>query len=315
MSGSEALSCTVITARLGGFAGSHRVHPGMLEIASRLLKKEEGGLIIDSFVLRCGDAMAFLLTHRTVEGIQDLNCRILDECREYLRKKKIALPLSNPQFSSCSISFPEREQEDVIVFLSDLPTMDLYNLHLYRIFGDPFSTTRLVTDENLRDGFELSVETRGVVSIFSLPEDAYRLLSSIRRSDESGVVFVSRRDGEPAAAVSMPRDVGAPALLVRAGGIFPTLGEIAEPFSVPYMVRSISGERPMMPIIPVSLCDAQGSRSGGPPRIVCLGFSIANGRLIGPADIFDDPALDPVRRAGSEMSGYARAHGPFDPFL
>ncbi|RQD79800.1 MAG: fructose 1,6-bisphosphatase [Methanocalculus sp. MSAO_Arc2] len=312
MKRSDQLFCTLISARPGGFPTGHRVHPGMLEIASRLLKKEEGTTLIDSFVFRCGDAASFLLTHRGIDGIDTCISHVLDACRQYLGTIRIEPPPGDPRISSCRLAFHERKQEDIIVLLADLPSVDLFNLHLYRIFGDPFSTTRLVSDERLREGFVFTTDERGRQGSYSLPEDVYTLLSSIRLPQDSRVVAVSRRDGEPAAAVSMPAHTGAPAVLLRAGEIFPTSGEIVEPFSIPYLVRS-DGERPMMPLIPVSLCDAQGSRSGGPPRVVCLGFSVADGRLIGPADIFDDPALDPARRLGSEMAGFVRAHGPFDP--
>jgi len=309
----DRLSCTLITARLGGFPGVHRAHPGMLEIATRLLRKEEGGVIIDSFVFRCGDTVAFLLTYRGSsdgDGLLDLVTGVITSCREYLDRKGISLGISDPLFSSAELSFSERARENILVFLSDLPSIDLYNLHLFRIFGDPFGTTRLVTEDALREGFVFQVACG---TTFSLPEDTYQLLSSIRSPKDTRVIRVFRRDGEPAASVTEPVDIGASGLLIRCGDIFPDYGEIIEPFSVPSMVRSPG--RAMMPLIPVSLCDAQGSRSGGPPRIVSLGFAIAAGRLIGPADIFDDPALDPARRLGAEITGYARTHGPFDPFL
>ncbi|MCQ1539493.1 fructose 1,6-bisphosphatase [Methanocalculus taiwanensis] len=314
MSGISFLHCTLVTARLGGYPAGHRVHPGMLELAARLLKKEEGDILIDSYVFRCGDAVAFLLTHRGKEEIDTLVGAILGSCRDYMGKKKISSPASAP-ISSCCLSFQERESEEIVVFLSDLPTVDLYNHHLYRIFGDPFSTTRLVLDECLLEGFVFTTSAGKSIIDFSLPEDTYRLLASIRRPKESRVYMVRRRDGEPAASVAIPFGVGAPGLLLRSGGVFPTYGEAAEPFAQPFMVRSSGIERPMMPLLPVSLCDAQGSRSGGPPRVICLAFTIAGGRLIGPADIFDDPALDQARQFGSRIAGYARAHGPFDPFV
>lgn len=314
MPGTSALKCTLITARPGGYPAGHRVHPGMLEIAARLLKKEEGGILIDSYVFRCGDTVAFLLTHRGDDEIDTLVGAVIGSCADYLGKKKIR-PAASASISSCCLSFEERESEEIAVFLSDLPTIDLYNHHLYRIFGDPFSTTRLVSDECLLEGFVFTTSEGRSILDYSLPEDTYRLLASIRRPKESRVCMVCRRDGEPAASVAAPCTAGAAGLLLRSGGIFPTYGEAAEPFAQPFMVRSSGGERPMMPLIPVSLCDAQGSRSGGPPRVVCLAFVIAGGRLIGPADIFDDTALDQARQFGSTIAGYARAHGPFDPFL
>jgi len=314
MTDSLLLKCTLITSRPGGFPAGHRVHPGMLELAARLLKKEEGGMLIDSFVFRCGDTVGFIMTHREEDGINPLVHRVLESCHDYLRKKNI-FPPDPTSTVSCTLSFVERESEEIVLFLADHPTPDLFNLHLYRIFADPFSTTRLATDEALLDGFIFSTSSHDSKCNFSLPEDTYRLLASIRRPEETRVTIVSKRDGEHAASVTGPSKTAAPGLLLRTGGIFPTYGEAVEPFAQPYMVRSSGGERPMMPLIPVSLCDAQGSRSGGPPRVVCLAFTLAGGRLIGPADIFDDLALDPARELGSRIAGYSRAHGPFDPFL
>jgi len=65
--------------------------------------------------------------------------------------------------------------------------------------------------------------------------------------------------------------------------------------------------------MPVGLKDAQPSRFDGPPRLVCLGFQLANGKLIGPRDMFDDPAFDEARRQANEMAYYLRRHGPFEP--
>jgi fructose 1,6-bisphosphate aldolase/phosphatase len=286
----------------------------MLELAARLLKKEEGGMLIDSFVFRCGDTVGFLMTHREEDGIQSLVHRVLESCHDYLRKKNI-FPPDPTSTVSCTLSFAERRSEEIVLFLADHPTPDLFNLHLYRIFGDPFTTTRLVTDTALQEGFVFTTTCQGSEQTFSLPEDIYRFLALIRRPEEVRICMVSKRDGEHAASVTGSPEAASPGLLLRTGGIFPDYGEAVEPFAHPYMVRSSVRDRPMMPLIPVSLCDAQGSRSGGPPRVVCLAFTLARGRLIGPADIFDDPGLDPVRELGSRIAGYSRSHGPFDPFV
>jgi fructose 1,6-bisphosphate aldolase/phosphatase len=46
---------------------------------------------------------------------------------------------------------------------------------------------------------------------------------------------------------------------------------------------------------------------------MALGFQIANGKLVGPADMFDDPAFDRSRAQASEVADYMRRHGPFEP--
>jgi fructose 1,6-bisphosphate aldolase/phosphatase len=63
----------------------------------------------------------------------------------------------------------------------------------------------------------------------------------------------------------------------------------------------------------VGLCDANCTRFDGPPRVICLGFQVANGKLIGPVDMFDDVAFDRVRARCNELADILRAHGPFEP--
>ncbi|MEA3459221.1 MAG: fructose 1,6-bisphosphatase, partial [Chloroflexota bacterium] len=55
------------------------------------------------------------------------------------------------------------------------------------------------------------------------------------------------------------------------------------------------------------------SRFDGPPRVVALGFQLANGRLIGPRDMFDDPSFNEARRLCNVIADYLRRHGPFEP--
>ena len=42
-------------------------------------------------------------------------------------------------------------------------------------------------------------------------------------------------------------------------------------------------------------------------------FPLSKGRLIGPADLIDDPAYDRARRKAAQIADYMRAHGPFEP--
>ncbi|MCQ4344022.1 MAG: fructose 1,6-bisphosphatase, partial [Sulfolobales archaeon] len=51
----------------------------------------------------------------------------------------------------------------------------------------------------------------------------------------------------------------------------------------------------------------------GPPRLIGLGFNVKNGKLVGPSDLFDDPAFDETRRLANIIADYMRRHGPFMP--
>jgi fructose 1,6-bisphosphate aldolase/phosphatase len=65
--------------------------------------------------------------------------------------------------------------------------------------------------------------------------------------------------------------------------------------------------------MPVAVADATPSRFDGPPRVVALGFQITHGRLLGPRDLFADPAFDRARQIANETMDYMRRHGPFEP--
>ena len=67
------------------------------------------------------------------------------------------------------------------------------------------------------------------------------------------------------------------------------------------------------PLMPVPVSQANPTRFDGPPRVIALGFQISDGRLVGPVDMFDDPAYDEARRMANHIAEYLRRHGPFEP--
>ena len=67
------------------------------------------------------------------------------------------------------------------------------------------------------------------------------------------------------------------------------------------------------PMMPTSQEEANPIRFDGPPRVVGLGFQVTDAKLIGPVDLFDDPAFDETRRQSANIASYIRRHGPFEP--
>jgi len=65
--------------------------------------------------------------------------------------------------------------------------------------------------------------------------------------------------------------------------------------------------------MPTSFKDARPSRFDGPPRVIAAGYQVAEGKLIGPTDLFDDPAFDRARQKASEMANILRRQGIFEP--
>jgi fructose 1,6-bisphosphate aldolase/phosphatase len=65
--------------------------------------------------------------------------------------------------------------------------------------------------------------------------------------------------------------------------------------------------------MPVSVSQATPSRFDGPPRVIAAGFQLNEGKLLGPRDLFDDPAFDLAREEATKVANYLRRHGPFEP--
>jgi fructose 1,6-bisphosphate aldolase/phosphatase len=132
----------------------------------------------------------------------------------------------------------------------------------------------------------------------------------------------SKALGEVAAATSTQRlsliagkYVGKddPVMFVRCQSGLPAVGEVLEPFAFPHTVAGCMRGSHHAPLMPVSTEQAHPSRFDGPPRVACLGFQLTEGRLIGPRDMFADPAFDEARRQANVAMDYLRRHGPFEP--
>jgi DNA-binding transcriptional regulator LsrR (DeoR family) len=67
------------------------------------------------------------------------------------------------------------------------------------------------------------------------------------------------------------------------------------------------------PLMPCAFKDAIPSRFDGPPRVICAGYQLTNGKLLGPMDMFADVAFDESRKKANEIADYLRRHGPFEP--
>ena len=104
-----------------------------------------------------------------------------------------------------------------------------------------------------------------------------------------------------------------PVMIVRCQSGLPAVGEVLEPFSFPHTVAGCMRGSHHAPLMPVAQRHAHPSRFDGPPRVVCLGYQVHEGRLIGPRDMFDDPAFDEARREANQVMTYLRRHGPFEP--
>ncbi|GBD14869.1 Fructose-1,6-bisphosphate aldolase/phosphatase [bacterium HR25] len=335
------VTISVIKADIGGFVGHSASHPEVLDTAREDLEQaRQRGLLIDFHVSNCGDDMFLIMTHERGENNEEVHRLAWDVFQhgtEVAKKLKLygaGQDILADAFSgnirgagpgTAEMEIQERPSEPVLVFMGDKTSAGAFNMPLYKMFADPFNTPGLVISDPLHHGFAFEIhdvkEHKKI--ILNAPEELYDLLIFLGAPARYAVKRVFNRSTGNVGAVSSTeklsliagRYVGKddPTMIVRAQGEFPAVGEVLEPFTNPFIVEGWMRGSHNGPLMPVSLRDAHPSRFDGPPRLVCLGFQLANGHLVGPRDMFDDPGFDNARRKANEIADYLRSLGPFEP--
>ena len=335
------VTLSVIKADIGGYVGHSSSHPLILDTAREGLHRAKNqGLVIDYHVTRCGDDLQLIMTHQ--KGINNGEIHenawnIFVECTQVAKKLKLhgaGQDLLADAFSGnvkgmgpgvAEMEFEEREAETIIIFMADKTSSGAWNLPLYKMFADPFNTIGLVIAQNMHNGFSFEVhdvkESRMIT--FKAPEEMYDMLVFMGAPTRFAVKAVYHRDKNEIAAVSSTqrlcliagRYVGKddPVCIVRAQGIFPAVGEVLEPFANPNIVEGWMRGSHHGPLLPVGVNDSNCTRFDGPPRVIAAGFQLAEGKLIGPSDLFADLAFDNARKQALMVADVFRQLGPFEP--
>ena len=332
---------SIIKADVGSIAGHHMPHPDQLAACTKILAEaKRKGIIIDFYVTHVGDDIQLIMTHdKGVDhsDIHGLAWQAFQEAAKIARELGLyaaGQDLLSEAFSGnvrgmgpgvAEIEFEERPSEPIITFHADKTEPGAFNLPLFRVFADPFNTAGLVIDPKMHDGFIFEVYDvfEGKSVKLNAPEEMYDILALIGTPGRYVIKAVYRkRDGLQAAVVSTERlnliagrYVGKddPVAIVRAQHGLPAVGEVLEAFAFPHLVAGWMRGSHHGPLMPVSQRYARVTRFDGPPRIIALGWQIKNGKLIGPADLFDDVAFDETRRLAQLVAEYMRRHGPFMP--
>lgn len=335
------ITLSVIKADVGGYVGHSSSHPEILIKAEECLEAaKKDGLLTDFHVTNCGDDLELIMTHQQGEENERIHKLAWDTfvaTTNVARRLKLhgaGQDLLSDAFSGnvkgmgpgvAEMEIEERQAETVIIFMADKTSSGAWNMPLYKMFADPFNTIGLVIAANMHSGFSFEVHDvkEGKKIMFNAPEELYDMLVFMGAPSRYPVKAVRHRPTDEIAAVSSTqklsliagRYVGKddPVLVVRSQGNFPAVGEILEPFAMPQLVEGWMRGSHNGPLMPTARRQANPSRFDGPPRVICCGFQLAQGMLVGPRDMFDDPAFDGARRWASEIGEYLRRHGPFEP--
>jgi len=337
----DTLTLSVIKADVGGYVGHSRMHPDLIEKANEcLVTAKSHNQVIDFHVTACGDDLGLIMTHgqgNDSTEIHQLAWNVFEECTLVAKQLKLygaGQDLLADAFSGnvrgmgpgvAEMTFTERQAEPVLIFFADKTSAGAWNLPLFRMFADPFNTIGLVISTAMHDGFRFEVyDVKGSRKIIlDTPEQMYDLLVFIGATGRYIVRNIYCKNSGDIAAVSSTERLALiagkyvgkddPVCVVRSQGTFPAVGEVLEPFTMPHIVAGWMRGSHYGPLMPCRVTEAHPSRFDGPPRVISLGFQLANGHLVGPQDMFDDPSFDEARHLCNIIADHLRHHGPFEP--
>jgi len=349
------VTLSLIKADVGSVAGHTAPHPKMIEAAKSILKEGvRKGIIEDFATARCGDDISLIMTHDKGENNSQVHKLAWDAFMSAAEEaKKMHLygagqDLLAEAFSgnvrglgpgAAEMTFDERKSEPIIALLADKTEPSAFNLPLARIFADPFTTTGLVIDTRMHDGFifeVVNVKESKKLRI-TTPEGLHDLLAFIGDITKYAIKRIFSKDKSIGIAAVVSTEklsfiagkyVGKddPVALIRAQSGLPAAGEILQPFAFPALVSGWMRGSHWGPFYPSSQDDSNPTFFDGPPRIVALGFQIRDGKIQGLetdskpgehilVDYFKDSSWDAVRRQAMEIAVYIRRHGPFMPAI
>ncbi len=340
------ITVSLIKADVGSVAGHTTVPDELKKAAEENLKNAvDSGLIIDFRVFNAGDDLELLMTHEKGvdnEEIHRLAWETFEKAAGIAKQLKLygaGQDLLKDAFSGnvrglgpgvAEMEFTERGAEPVVAFMMDKTEPGAFNLPIFRIFADPFNTAGLVIDPSMHRGFVFEIwDIRESKRVFMrTPEEMYDILALIGGKSRFVIKRIFPKEGgklpadEPVAVISTEKlyevageYVGKddPVALVRAQSGLPAVGEVLEAFAFPHLVSGWMRGSHNGPIMPVPFRYSKCTRFDGPPRCIAAGFQLANGKIVGPVDMFDDPAFDYTRQKAMEIAEYMRRHGPFEP--
>jgi len=337
------ITVSVIKADVGAIGGHTVPSADLLAMARAGVEQARGTLLIDGYVCHCGDDLGLIMTHTRGPSdpeIHRLAWGIFMEATEKAKAQGLygaGQDMLKDAFSgnvrglgpgSAEMEFDERPNEAFMVLLADKCGPGAFNLPLYLAFADPMYSPGLMLSEGLHDGFTFHImdmdHTEGDrIIVLEAPERLYDIATLLRDTNRYAIesIWSRKYPTEQAAAVGTTRlrniagrYVGKddPPAVVRVQKIFPATEEFGPPFAVGAFVGGDTRGSHNLPLMPVPM-NTPASTYFCVPMVCALGFSVHEGRLTGPADLFADPVWHHVRAQITAKAMEMRRQGFFEP--
>lgn len=339
------VTVSVIKADVGSVGGHTQPSDELLAAVRERVEAERGKLLIDTRVFFCGDDISILMTHDRPLGDEAVHRLAWEAFRagtDVAQRQGLygaGQDLLKDAFSGnmrglgpqvAELRLKERPNESLMILAADKTEPGAFNLPLYLAFADPMYSPGLLLSEDLHAGFRfriMDVEHTDGDRIIELdaPERLYDIAALLRDTHRYVIASIWSRKypDEQAAAVSTTRlrqiagrYVGKddPVAIVRVQKIFPATEEFGPPFAIGAFVAGDTRGSHNLPLLPVPV-NTPASTFFCHPMVTALGFSMRDGVLTGPVDLFADPVWEPIRHQIVRKAVEMRRQGFFQPAM
>lgn len=318
------ITLSVLKADIGSIGGHIKPSQALLEEVKNFISQNGRNLIIDHYVSSTGDDIAILCTHERgvldekvhklawdafLAGTAVAKKQGLYGAGQDLLKDSFSGNIKGMGPAVAEMEFEERPNEPFIFFAADKTDPGAYNLPFYLAFADPMYCAGLLLSPKMGEGFtfriiDVSYTEKDKVIELHAPEDIYDIATLLRDNEKYVIEGIfSRSTGNQAVAISTTRlhniagkytGKDDPVALVRVQGEFPATGEVLAPFQIGHYVAGFMRGSHIGPLMPCRL-NTSISYFDGPPVVTGAAFSVKEGKLTEPADVFDHPFWDAVR--------------------
>ncbi|MBC7349029.1 MAG: fructose 1,6-bisphosphatase [Candidatus Aminicenantes bacterium] len=338
------ITISVLKADVGSIGGHIKPSLALLQEIRNFVAARSQGLLIDYYISSTGDDIAILCTHARGSGdqqIHQLAWEAFQAGTAVARKTGLygaGQDLLKDAFSGnvkglgpavAEMEIEERENEPFIFFAADKTDPGAYNLPFYLAFADPMYCSGLILSPKMSQGYKFRIidvshtEKNKVIELMA-PEELYDIAALLRDTEKYVIESIwSRSTGNQAVAISTQRlhniagkytGKDDPVAIVRVQGEFPATGEVLAPFNIGHYVAGFMRGSHIGPLMPCRL-NATVSYFDGPPVVTGAAFSVKEGHLSEPADVFDHPYWDAIRTQIAQKATEIRRQGFCGPSM
>ncbi|AWB09824.1 fructose 1,6-bisphosphate aldolase/phosphatase [Thermodesulfobium acidiphilum] len=263
---------------VSGYVDNISVHPIIVEklecFFSNLVSEKE---ILDYNVLTLSNRVLVIVVSEA-ERFKEANDidKILYGALGSIEKADFNFTFENSSLKQFkNFLFTERRNESILIFFSTNVELVTYNMAILKLLFNPFANFDIFKI-NVFELYTINLKFNERLKSYTQFKDLFKLLKDIKKS--SLKFFVQSIEGQNSEPV-----------MVSLEDSSASIWRVSTPyFSINFILNALVEN-----ILPVTFYDSSNALAF--PKSLAVGFTLQNGKLFGPVDLFDDSFYDSLR--------------------